>query len=69
MLVVPLIPKKRAMTDVAMRRFCSACIAKRVMKKASVKEKVRRRYDRISMFREEAMAFSDLRRFRLFSGA
>lgn len=36
-----------------------------MMKKAFVKEKVRRRYVKINMFLEEAMAFSDPRRFRL----
>lgn len=42
-LVIPLIPKRRAITDEARRRFSWACRAKRVMKKAFVKEKARRR--------------------------
>lgn len=43
MLVIPLIPKKRAMRDEVRKRFFSACTAKRVMKKAFAKEKVSRR--------------------------
>ncbi len=43
MLVVPLIPKRRAMRDEVKRRFSWAWTAKRVMKKAYVKEKARRR--------------------------
>lgn len=64
-LAIPLIPKRRAIKDTVRRRFCSACIAKSVMKKAFVKEKVKRRYVKISMFREEKMALNDRIRFRL----
>lgn len=42
-LVIPLIPKRRAIRDEDRRRFSWACRAKRVMKKAFVKEKARRR--------------------------
>jgi len=42
-LVIPLIPKRRAITDEDRRRCSWACRAKRVMKKAFVKEKARRR--------------------------
>ncbi len=67
-LVVPLIPKKRAMRDDVRRRFSSACIAKSVMKKAFTKEKVSRRQVKTNMLREEPMALNDSRRFMpLFS--
>jgi len=69
MFVMPLMPKRKAtrdaMTDCGSGRIFSACIAKRVRKKAFVKEKTKRRYARISMFREELRALSDPRRFRL----
>ena len=65
MLAIPLTPKRRAIKDTVRRRLCSAYMAKSVMKKAFVKEKVKRRYVRISMFREEKMALNDRIRFRL----
>lgn len=43
MLVAPLIPKSRTIRDKLMRRFSSAWIAKKVIRKAFVKEKTNRR--------------------------
>ena len=42
-LLIPWIPKNRAMRDEARSRFSWACTAKNVMKKAFVKEKINRR--------------------------
>ena len=55
MLAAPLTPKSKAIRLVLKMRLSVACIAKKVMKKAFVKENTRRRYVKISIFCEETI--------------
>jgi hypothetical protein len=67
MVVAPSIPKRKAIVEGSSRRVFSAYKAKRVNKKALVKEKEKRRYVRISRFRDTTIAFRALNRLGLSS--
>jgi len=64
MFAIPLIPNRDAIRDGNRRRIFSAYTAKRVMKKANVKEKEKRTQVRIRNVREEMIILMEVRTLR-----